>query len=154
MVNRLHRSCLVVLSGYETWVDLILLEMLDFDVILGLDWLSPHHALLDCYAKTVTLAISGIPPVVWRGTSGSYPDLVISHIRAHRLIDRGCSSYLSFIRDVGAESPAMDSIPVVQEFPDVFPEDLPGVPPVREIDFSIDLEPGTKPNSTISHGSS
>ena len=37
VVNRLHRSCLVVLSGYETWVDLILLEMLDFDVILGMD---------------------------------------------------------------------------------------------------------------------
>ena len=37
VVNQLHRSCLVVLSGYETWVDLILLEMLDFDVILGMD---------------------------------------------------------------------------------------------------------------------
>ncbi|XP_049362754.1 uncharacterized protein LOC125827500 [Solanum verrucosum] len=117
----------------------------DFDVILGMDWLSPYHVLLDCYAKTVTLVIPGIPRVEWRGTSGSYPNRVISHIRAQRMIDRGCLSYLAFIRDVGAESPAMESIPVVQEFPDVFPEDLPGVPPVRDIDFSIDLEPGTKP---------
>ena len=61
----------------------------------------------------MTLAIPGIPRVEWRGTSGSYPDRVISHIRAQRLIDRGCSSYLAFIRDVGAESSAMDSIPVV-----------------------------------------
>ncbi|XP_049410606.1 uncharacterized protein LOC125873772 [Solanum stenotomum] len=91
--------------------------------------------------------IPGIPRVEWRGTSGSYPNRVISHIRARRMIDRGCLSYLAFIRDVGAESPAMESIPVVQEFPDVFPEDLPGVPPVRDIDFSIDLEPGTKPIS-------
>ncbi|XP_049386729.1 uncharacterized protein LOC125850950, partial [Solanum stenotomum] len=147
VVNRVYRSCLVVLSGYETWVDMIRLDMLDFDVILGMDWLSPYHALLDCYAKTVTLAIPGIPRVEWRGTSGSYPNRVISHIRAQRMIDRGCLSYLAFIRDVGAESPAMESIPVVQEFPDVFPEDLPGVPPVRDIDFSIDLEPGTKPIS-------
>ncbi|XP_015163797.1 uncharacterized protein [Solanum tuberosum] len=147
VVNRVYRSCLVVLSGYETWVDMILLDMLDFDVILGMDWLSPYHALLDCYAKTVTLAIPGIPRVEWRGTSGSYPNRVISYIRAQRMIDRGCLSYLAFIRDVGAESPAMESIPVVQEFPDVFPEDLPGVPPVRDIDLSIDLEPGTKPIS-------
>ncbi|XP_049381184.1 uncharacterized protein LOC125845686 [Solanum stenotomum] len=147
VVNRVYRSCLVVLSGYETWVDMILLDMLDFDVILGMDWLSPYHALLDCYAKTVTLAIPGIPRVEWRGTSGSYPNRVISHIRAQRMIDRGCLSYLAFIWDVGAESPAMESIPMVQEFPDVFPEDLPGVPPVRDIDFSINLESGTKPIS-------
>ncbi|XP_049367958.1 uncharacterized protein LOC125832810 [Solanum verrucosum] len=147
VVNRVYRSCLVVLSGYETWVDMILLDMLDFDVILGMDWLSPYHALLDCYAKTVTLAIPGIPRVEWRGTSGSYPNGVISHIRAQRMINRGCLSYLAFIRDIGAESPAMESIPVVQEFPDVFLEDLPAVPPVRDIDFSIDLEPGTKPIS-------
>ncbi|XP_049414692.1 uncharacterized protein LOC125877444 [Solanum stenotomum] len=147
VVNRVYRSCLVILSGYETWVDMVLLDMLDFDVILGMDWLSPYHALLDCYAKTVTLAIPGIPRVEWRWTSCSYPNRVISHIRAQRMIDRGCLSYLAFIRDVGAESPAMESIPVVQEFPDVFPEDLPGVPPVRDIEFSIDLEPGTKPIS-------
>ena len=41
----------------------------------------------------------------------------------------------------------MDSVPVVQEFLDVFPSDLPGVPPDRDIDFAIDLEPGTKPIS-------
>ncbi|XP_049378055.1 uncharacterized protein LOC125842786 [Solanum stenotomum] len=147
VVNRVYRSCFVVLSGYETWVDMILLDMLDFDVILGMDWLSLYHVLLDCYAKTLTLAIPGIPRVEWRGTSGSYPNRVISHIRAQRMMDRGCLSYLAFIRDVGAESPAMESILVVQEFPDVFPEDLPGVHPVRDIDFSIDLEPGTKPIS-------
>ena len=76
---------------------------------------------------------------------GRNPNRVISHIRAQRLIDRGCSSYLAFIRDVGTESPAMESIPVVQEIPNVFPEDLPGVPPIRDIDFYIDLVPGTNP---------
>ena len=56
-------------------------------------------------------------------------------------------SYLAFIRDTSIEPPPMDSVPVVQEFPDVFPSNLPGVPPDRDIDFAIDLEPGTKPIS-------
>ncbi|MUG03794.1 hypothetical protein ECC01_22865 [Bacillus tequilensis] len=56
-------------------------------------------------------------------------------------------SYLAFIRDTSVEPPSMDSVPVVQEFLDVFPSDLPGVPPDRDIDFAIDLEPGTKPIS-------
>ena len=56
-------------------------------------------------------------------------------------------SYLDFIRDTSIEQPPIDSVPVVQEFPDVFPSDLPGVPPDRDIDFAIDLEYGTKPIS-------
>ena len=62
-------------------------------------------------------------------------------------MERGCLSYLALIRDTSVEPPPMDSVPMVQEFSDVFPSDLPGVPPDRNIDFAIDLEPGTKPIS-------
>ena len=55
-------------------------------------------------------------------------------------------SYLSFIRDTSVEPPPMDSLPVVQEFLHVFPSNLPGAPH-RDINFAIDLEPGTKPIS-------
>ncbi|KAH0645440.1 hypothetical protein KY284_033324 [Solanum tuberosum] len=58
----------VTIQGYDTRVDLILLDMVDFDVILGMDWLSPYHAISECYAKTVTLAMSGIPTVLWQLT--------------------------------------------------------------------------------------
>ena len=51
--------------GNNTYVDLVILEMVDFDVILGMTWLSPNFAILDCNAKTVTLAKSGIDPLVW-----------------------------------------------------------------------------------------
>ena len=78
----MYRSCLVSLAWYDTWVDLIILGMLDFDVILGMDWLSLCHAVLDCNAKTVTLAMSGIPRVEWKSVSGSYLSKVISFIRA------------------------------------------------------------------------
>ena len=59
----MYRSCLVSLAGYDTWVDLIILGMVEFDVILGMDWLSPYHAVLDCNVKTVTLAMRGVPRV-------------------------------------------------------------------------------------------
>ncbi|XP_070050713.1 uncharacterized protein [Nicotiana tomentosiformis] len=60
-VDRVYRSCLIVIGGFETRVDLLLHSMIDFDVILGMDWLSPYHAILDCHAKTVTLAMPGFP---------------------------------------------------------------------------------------------
>ena len=137
------------MAGYDTWVDLIILGMVDFDVILGMDWLSPYHAVLDCNAKTVTLAMPDVPRVEWKSVSGSYPRKVISFIRAQRLVERGCLSYLAFIRDTSVEPPPMDSVRVVQEFLNVFPSDLQDVPPDRDIDFAIDLESGTKPISIL-----
>ncbi|XP_070050627.1 uncharacterized protein [Nicotiana tomentosiformis] len=53
IMDRVYRSCLVVIGGFETRVHLLLLSIVDFDVILGMDWLSPYHAILDCHAKTV-----------------------------------------------------------------------------------------------------
>lgn len=114
--------------------------MVDFDVILGMDWLSPYHVVLNCNAKTVTLAMPGVPKVEWKSVSGSYPSKVISFICAQRLVEKGCLSYLAFIWDTSVELPPMDSVPVVQEFLNVFPSNLPGVPPDRDINFSIDLE--------------
>ena len=89
----------------------------------------------------------GIPKVEWKSASGSYPSKVISFICAQKLVETGCLSYLAFIRDTSVEPPSMDSVPVVQEFLEVFLSDLPGVPPDRDIDFAINLEPGTKPIS-------
>ena len=63
VVDRVYRSYLVSLDGYDTWVDLIILGMVDFDVILVMDWLSPYHVVLDCNAKTVTLAMPGVQRV-------------------------------------------------------------------------------------------
>ncbi|WMV36955.1 hypothetical protein MTR67_030340, partial [Solanum verrucosum] len=59
----------------------------------------------------------------------------------------GCLVYLAHIQDVEVESPSIESIHVVSEFREVIPTDLPGMPPDRDIDFCIDLEPGTRPIS-------
>ena len=59
VVEKVYRTCLVNFVGSNTFVDLVILEMVDFDVIQGMTWLSPNFAILDCNAKTVTLAKPG-----------------------------------------------------------------------------------------------
>ncbi|XP_019252755.1 PREDICTED: uncharacterized protein LOC109231550, partial [Nicotiana attenuata] len=107
-----------------TTCELLLLGMVDFDIILGMDWLSPHFAILDCHAKTVTLAMP-----------------------AQRMVEKGCAAYLAYVRDVTVDTPSVDSVLVVRDYPDVYPADLPGMLPDRDIDFGIDLLPGTQPIS-------
>ena len=63
------------------------------------------------------------------------------------MISKGLFYHLVSVNDLDHDVPSIDSVPVVNEFLDVFPEDLPEVPPLREIDFGIDLEPYTKPIS-------
>ncbi|XP_070009814.1 uncharacterized protein [Nicotiana sylvestris] len=147
VVDRVHRSCVVVFRGFETRVDLLLLDMVEFDVILGIDWLSPYHAILDCHAKTVTLALPDLPRLEWRETPGHSTHSVISYVKARRIVEKGCLAYLAYVRDSSVEVPSIDFVPIVREFPKVFPSDLPGMLPDRDIDFCIDLAPGTQPIS-------
>ena len=63
------------------------------------------------------------------------------------MLRRGCQGYLAVVRNVEAVKGAVDRVPVVCEFPDIFPEELPGLPPDREIEFCIDVVPGTDPIS-------
>ncbi|XP_070048537.1 uncharacterized protein [Nicotiana tomentosiformis] len=114
--------------------------MVNFDVILGMDWLSPCHAVLDCHAMSVTLAMPGSSRINWRGSLVDVPSRVISHLKAQQMVRKDCLSYLAFVRDVSAVAPTIDSVPIVREFSDVFPADQPGMPPDRD----IDLVPGTQ----------
>ncbi|XP_070005680.1 uncharacterized protein [Nicotiana sylvestris] len=151
VVDCVHRSCLVTHSGFQTRADLLLLRMVDFDIILGMDWLSPHYAILDCHTKILTLAMPGVPRVEWRGTLDHTPSRVVSFLKAHCMVEKGCDAYLAYVRDVSIDNPSVDSIPVVRDFPDVFPVVLSGMPPDRDIDFGIDLLPGTQPFSIPPH---
>lgn len=110
-------------------------------------WLSSYHDILDCYAKTIRLAMPGRPRIEWIGLRGSYPSKVISYTQAQKLIDIGCLAYFAFIRDTIVEARSMDSILMVCEFSNVFSIDLPRVSPDKDIDFDINLKSGTKPIS-------
>ncbi|XP_070031272.1 uncharacterized protein [Nicotiana tomentosiformis] len=142
VVDCVYRSCVVTIGGLEIQVDLLLLSMAHFDVILGMDWLSPCHVVLDCHAKTVMLAMPGFLRVEWSGSVDCVPSMVILYLKSQRMVEKGFLSYLAFVIDVGAETPTIDSIPVVRDFSDVFPADPLGMPSDRDIDFGIDLVPG------------
>ncbi|KAF3645078.1 hypothetical protein FXO37_21138 [Capsicum annuum] len=148
VVDWVHRSCVVTFVECETLVDLIVLDMVDFDFILGIDWLAPYHVILDCFAKIVTLSLAGMTRIAWKGALYLGPKRIISYVQARKLVERGYLSYLTHIRDISVVlSPSLDFACVVCEFMDVFPTNLSGMPPDPDIDFSIDVEPGTKPIS-------
>ncbi|XP_070045527.1 uncharacterized protein [Nicotiana tomentosiformis] len=147
LVDRVYRSCVVAIRGYDRRVDLLLLTKVDFDVILGMDLLSSCHAILDYHAKTVTLAMSVMLRLEWRGSLDYVPSRVISYLKAQRKVEKRCLAYLAFVRDVGADTPTIEFVPVVRDFSDVYLVDLPGMPHDRDFDFGIDLVLGTQPIS-------
>ncbi|XP_070029501.1 uncharacterized protein [Nicotiana sylvestris] len=120
VVDQVYRSCVVIFYGYETRADLLLLDMINFEVILSMYWLSPYHAILDCHAKIVTLAMPEMPRLEWKGSFVSTSSRVIYFLNS-----------------------MIDSVPIVWVFANMFPSDLPGMPPDCDIDFCIDLAPGT-----------
>ncbi|XP_070040670.1 uncharacterized protein [Nicotiana tomentosiformis] len=92
VVDCMYRWCLVVLGGFETRSDLLLFSMVDFDIILGMNWLSPYHSILDYHAKTVTLAMPGLPRIEWRGALDYIPCRIISFLKAHCMVEKGCNA--------------------------------------------------------------
>ena len=104
-------------------------EMVDFDVILGMTWLSPQFAIFDCNAKTVMLAKPGTDPLVWEGDYTSNPVRIISFLRAKKMVSKGCLAFLAHLKDDTTQVPSIESVLVVREFLDVFPADLLGMPP-------------------------
>nr|GEX81591.1 retrovirus-related Pol polyprotein from transposon 17.6 [Tanacetum cinerariifolium] len=72
---------------------------------------------------------------------------IISSLQARTLLYHGCEGFLATIHDTTSEVPSIHDQPIVSEFPDVFPDELPGIPPVREVEFNIELIPGAEPIS-------
>ena len=138
VVNQICPRCGIEIIGHKSYVCLIPFELGEFDVILGMDWLSEYHARIDCKSKKVTLRVSEGVKVEFRGQKKTKKFLSI--IQAKRMLRQGCEAYLAYVVDVKKETPRIEDIVVVNEFPDVFLDELPGLPPDREIEFAIDLE--------------
>ena len=102
--------------------------MSDFDIILGMDWLSSYHVSIDCFVKTVSLgAFDGSELIVATSQGNQFAESFLTYIEEVMLRDRSADLY---------------ETRVVSDFPDVF-QDIPGLPPVREVEFCIELQPGT-----------
>ncbi|XP_070040013.1 uncharacterized protein [Nicotiana tomentosiformis] len=128
-VARVYRGCIVSVQGRITDADLIEFEMVDFDVIMGMDWLSSYYAILDCRAKIVRFQFPNEEVLEWKGSSTLLVGKFISYLKAQRMIGKGCIAYLAHIINPESKPPALHSMPVVREFTELFPDDLPRLPP-------------------------
>ena len=136
-VNRLYRNCPIIIQAREFLADLITLPFREFDLILGMDWLSKHRAIVDCGQKTVVLRCSGQSKVIAQGVRSGIMSNVISAMQARRLMRKGCETFLALILDSKRDQVDLEKVAAVREFPDVFPEELLGIPLEREVDLSI-----------------
>ena len=127
-------------------MDLIVLDMVYYEVILGIDWMLKYHVSIDCMKKIVTLKPPEEEEFLFIGTTKKLRTLVISIMKAKRLLDICCVGYLASMVDRSLEQHSkLEDVPMVQEFLKVFPKDLPRLPPDREIEFIIKLIPSTAP---------
>ncbi|KAI3443800.1 hypothetical protein Pfo_000465 [Paulownia fortunei] len=116
----------------------------NFEVILGMDWLTKYHATIDCNKKIVIFQPPGEEQFMFNGISFSRSLPIISALKAQKMLNKGCVGYLASVLDTSVEAQLKpENVDVVQEFVEVFPDDLPGLPPNREIEFVIDVMPGT-----------
>ena len=148
-IEQIYEGCGVEIDGRLLKADLYPLSMMEFDVILGMDWLSHHKAQIDCTDKTVRFCVPGEAELCFRGSKPLNQPKMVSALSARRLLRKGCLGYLAYVRDVQKIVQNMEDIPVVCEYQDVFPDELPGIPPDREIEFSIDLVPEAVPVSKV-----
>ena len=121
--------------------------MCDFDVILGMDWLAKHNAIVDCFSKTVVFRKSGDLEFCFQEERRVLPSCIVSAMVAKRCLQKGYPTYLAYVINKDIQEVELDTILVVAEFPDVFPEELVGLPPDRELEFTIDLTTGSAPIS-------
>ncbi|XP_022040549.1 uncharacterized protein LOC110943102 [Helianthus annuus] len=115
-VDSILHDCFLTLNDHVFLIDLIPMQLGSFNIIVGIDWLRKNHAEIACHEKFVRLPL---PP------GDTYTSLATDHQRG-----KG--------KDVS-------DVPMVHDFPDVFPEDQPGPPSSLSVDFCIDLIPGATP---------
>ncbi|KAL8099624.1 hypothetical protein AgCh_032042 [Apium graveolens] len=104
-----------------------------------------NNAQIDCRSKKVYFRAKNGNKLIFKGQKQE--QLFFITIQAIKLLRKGYETYLAYVVDLEKEVPSIEEIPVVKEFSDVFLEELPGLPPDRQIEFEINLASGTKPIS-------
>ncbi|GJU06468.1 putative reverse transcriptase domain-containing protein [Tanacetum coccineum] len=128
-------------------VNALPLDMCEFDIILGIDWLAIHRATIDCHSCRVIFGDIHTPEFIYHGSFLGKPMKIISALKARTLLSHGCEGFLATIHDTTSDVSSIHDQPIVSEFQDVFPEELPGIPPIRDVEFNIELIPGAEPIS-------
>ncbi|GJY10079.1 reverse transcriptase domain-containing protein, partial [Tanacetum coccineum] len=143
------RGCTLGLLGHLSDIDLMPVELGSFYVIIGIDWLAKYHALIVCDEKVVCIPYGDEVLIIrgddYDGRSKSKLN-IISCTKTQKYIQKGCQVYLDQVTCKKTEDQSkekqLEDIPIVREFLEVFLEDLPRLPPARQVEFQIDLVPG------------
>ena len=127
----MYKNCPLIVHDREFPVNLIALLFHEFDLILGMNWLSKHWAIVDCDKKTILLKCSDLSEVTVHGIRSDSVSNVISALEARRFLRKGCEGFLALVLESNRGQVNLENIPVIKEFLDVFPEELLGLPPER-----------------------
>ncbi|GKA68594.1 putative reverse transcriptase domain-containing protein [Tanacetum coccineum] len=151
-VNTLIRGCTLNFLNHPFNIDLMPVEMGSFDVIIGMDWLAKYHAVIVCDEKLVRVPFgSEILTFHGDGSNNGHESRlnIISCTKTQKYLLKGCPIFLAHVTTKKAKDKSkekrLEHVPIVQDFPEVFPEDLPGIPPTRQVEFQIDLIPSAAP---------
>ncbi|XP_061366891.1 uncharacterized protein LOC133310020 [Gastrolobium bilobum] len=132
------KNCPLQIEGKEFKIDLVCLPMIGIDVVLRMNWLSANCVVIDCHNKKIIFTKESELP-------NEFLFLSTSQLRKN-LLD-GAQGYVLFNLSEAKAKPDANSIPIVSEYSEVFSDEIPSLPPNREIEFSIDLIPGVGPIS-------
>ncbi|GKC00926.1 putative reverse transcriptase domain-containing protein [Tanacetum coccineum] len=127
-------------------------ELGSFDAIIGMDWLAKYQAVIVCAEKIVRIPWRNKTLIIHGDGSnqGNVTRLnIISCTKTQKYMEKGFPIFLAHVTakevEDKSEKKRLENVPIVQDFPEVFPEDLPGLPPTRQVEFQIDLVPGAAP---------
>ncbi|GKB26330.1 putative reverse transcriptase domain-containing protein [Tanacetum coccineum] len=142
--NTVLRGCTLNLLNQLFEVDLMPIELGTFDVIIGMDWLVEHNALVVYGKKEVHIPVKGKMLIV-KGNCDISRLKVVSCIKARKYIERGCHLFVAHVTEKEPKEKSLNDVPIIRDFPEVFPDDLPGLPPPRQVEFRIELVHGAAP---------
>nr|GEU33527.1 hypothetical protein [Tanacetum cinerariifolium] len=142
--NSVLRGCTLNLLDHLFDIDLMPIELGTFDVIVGMDWLVECDALIVYGKKEVHVPYNNKTLVVKSDSSVSRLK-VISCIKAGKYIERGSQLFLTQVTENEPTKKQLQDVPVIHNFPEVFPDDLPRLPPPRQVELKIELIPGAAP---------
>nr|GEY47253.1 putative reverse transcriptase domain-containing protein [Tanacetum cinerariifolium] len=149
-VNTIIRGCTLNFLNHPFNIDLMPVELDSFDVIIGMDWLKMYHAVIVCDEKIVRVPFGNETLIIRCNGSNNETQLnIISCTKTRKYLLKGYPVFLAnittkTIKDKSDEK-RLENVPIVRDFSEVFPEDLPGLPPTRQVEFQIDLIPGAAP---------
>ena len=139
------------MDQFETIVKLNVLPLGSCDLLIVMDWLEQHRVILNFYDKTFTCIKNDGKPISVKGIPRKTTIRKISALQLKRAVGKGCKAYAVTITDEEnlnkTKKLKLEDIPVLREYADVFQKEIPGLPPKRELDFTIELVLGVVPSS-------